>query len=324
MKNLISNKYFLWFVIMALGGIGGYALGHSISNKALETYNRQLQGQLTEKERELQALNTELGLSRSELMTQEELAKKLAKDNEEYDKKFAAFVKKHNLEVASRDKTIAELKQLIEGGETDVIVRDCAELSANCVIKYTWQDFFNRFKLVDPNIFEKNNELFESSQVFKVYGEVYQQREGSLQTRRLVLRELYKKADGSYGEVPGAKAEIVDSEFQYINPPRLEDLDSSLFRLRLIALGSIFVHPNPGSTRLGIGVEFLNFKGFGLNTHTSFDFSEDISQHLGLSYNPRLFGEPLNLAAGISYGTPFNKFFKEFSLSFNVLFYITN
>ena len=321
--NILTFKILGSVAIALLLLFGGYAIGHRSSSDVLETYNRQLKGQLTDKERELQALNKELGVSKSDLMTQKELAEKLKEENEEYDKKFTAFIKKHNLEVASRDKTIAELKQLIEGGESDVIVKDCADLSKNCVIKYSWQDFFNRFKLVDPNIFEKNNEQFESDQVFKIYGEVYQQKEGSLQTRRLVLRELYKKEDGTYGEIPGAKAEIVDSEFQYINPPCLEDVDR-LFKLRLIALGSVFIHPRPGNTKLGFGVEFLNYKGFGLNTHTSFDGGEEISQHLGLSYNPTLFGEPLNLAVGVAYGTPFNKFFEEFSLSLGVIFYITN
>lgn len=330
MEGLIKTRAFPWIMLILVAVFGIYSFVKKNPNDALETYNRQLQGQLTDKEKELQSLNRDLGVARSDLMTQEELAKKLKKENEEYDAKFAEFVKKHNLEIASRDKTIAELKQEVKGGETEVVVSpsdgefNCTDLTKHCVVQYSWQDFFHRFKLTDPNIFENNNETFSSEQVFKVYGEVYQQKEGSLQTRRLVLRELYKKADGTYGEIPGAKAEIVDSEFEYINPPALPEDGESLFKLRLIGLGSVFLYPNPGNTRIGIGVEFLHFKGFGLNTHTTFDFGEDTSLHLGLSYNPTLFGERLNVAIGASYGTPFMDFLRTHSFSLGLIFYITN
>ena len=310
----------------------GYSLGQKKSNDTLETYNRQLQGQLTDKEKELQSLHRDIGVARSDLMTQEELAEKLKKENEEYDAKFAAFLKNHNLEIASRDKTIAELKQKIVGGDTEVVIipsedgTTCVDLSKNCVIQYSWQDFFRRFKLTDPNIFEENNEVFESKQIFKIYGEIYQQKEGSLQTRRLVLREVYAKADGTYGDMPDAKAEIVDSEFLYINPPRLPDEELDIFHPRVIMFGDINLLPNPGKTKFGLGAELLSLKGLGLSTNLAIDFQDPkLSEfNLGLEYTPKFSGVDLNLGIGVFGGTPFNNFLKEFSLSAGVVFYITN
>ena len=331
MKELLSalgNKYFLW-VFIALLIIGGLFIRSCQveENERLRTYNRQLEGQLTEKERELQKLNTELGVAKSELVTQKELAKRLKEDKEEVDIAFKKFRKKYNLEIKSRDKTIAELKQKIAGGTTVVVVEGCDDIN-HCVISYGWEDTLGRFKLTDPNIFEKDNETFESNQVFKVYGEVWQQKEGSLQIRRLILREVFKNADGEYEPIENAKAEIVDSKFEYHNPPAIDTewTWKDLFRLRAIAVPSITMIPDPGRLRLGVGLEFMSWKGLGINTHTAFDFEDasKIEQRIGLAYSPKIFGLDLNLAVGVSAGTPFAHAFQEYSINFDLLFYITN
>lgn len=331
---ILGNKFFLYAMI-ALMGVGIFQVNSCNKKKAdekLATYERQLSGQLSEKERELQAMKEELGVSKSELVTQEELAERLKRDKEELDADFDEFVNRHRLMIRSRDKTIASLKQQIQGGTTTVVVSDddegCKGIEDRCVISYDWKDQLGRFKLQDPDIFTKDNELFESSQVFKIYGEVYEQSDGSLQTRRLVLREVYRQEDGSYAPVPDGKANVVDSQFEYHNPPTIhtEWEWTNLFRLRGIALGGVEIVPDGGKLILGLGLEFMTWEGIGLGTFTSLDFKnpERMAQHVSLQYNPTLFDTELNLGVYVSAGTPFAKFFQEYQFSAGLLFYLNN
>jgi hypothetical protein len=330
-KNLgevLQNKFVLYALIAV--GLMLFFQSHSCNkkvNEELQTYNRQLQGQLSDKERELQKAHHEKGLLKSELITRDELNKRLEEDNEEKDKNFENFKKEHNLQIKSKDKTIASLKQTITDGTSTVIVSNEAECNlGSCIIGYNWEDSLGRFKLKDPNILEKGNETFESSQLFKVYGEIWEQQDGSLQTRRLVLREVYKDSSGEFKDIDGAKADIVDSEFQYHNPPEIEtEFDwTDLFRLRAIALGGVEALPEGGDLRLGLGLEFFNWEGLGVNTHTSFDFDDpkNIGQYLGLAYSPNFFDFDWNLGLGVSIGTPFYKFFQEYSFKVDLIFYL--
>jgi hypothetical protein len=331
--SLIGNKYFLWTVIV-LGTLGIFKLNSCMKSdyeQSLETYKRQLAGQLSDKERDLQALHAELGIAHSELVSKEELAKRLEKEKNEIDKKFQEFVKQHDLEIASKDETIAKLNQIITGGSSGTSILGCDTLKESikkCTIAYNWEDPLKRFKLKDPNIFELNNEIFSSEQIFKVYGEIWQQKDGSLKTRRMVLREVQKLGDGTYKDIEGAKAEIVDSNFVYQNEPsNIHNATwKDLFRLRVIASADIHIYPNPGQTNLGLGVEFFNYKGFGINTHTAFNFKDILMSEprLGVAYNPHIFDTELNLAAGISVGSPFAKFLKDYSATFDLIFYINN
>jgi Skp family chaperone for outer membrane proteins len=336
MKALLSafgNKFFLYAVIAV--GILGFLQYNSCNNKKhnsrLETYKRQVQGKLTEKERELQKMRAELGISKSELVTQQELAKRLRKDKEEVDGEFEAFKKKHNLIIKSRDRTIASLRQKLKGGTTEVIVSGdtdgCKGLEDRCIISYNWSDHLGRFRLVDSNIFEKDNEIFESEQIFKIYGEIYEQKDGSLQIRRLVLREVYKDESGEYKPIPDAKADIVDSNFQYSNAPFVDEWKwQDLFRLRGIFVGGVEILPNSGNTRFGLGLEFLTFRGIGIGSYTMLDFQrpELISQHISLQYNPTIMDTELNFGVFVSVGTPFTEFFNRYQFNTGLVFYLNN
>jgi len=303
----------------------GHKLGSYLNDNKLETYNRQLQGQLTEKEKQLQEQNKSLGIARSQLVTQKELADQLQQSNEELDYKFQSFIKKYNLEIASRDLTIDQLKQKITDGNSTVTVgKSCTDLSKDCIISYSWEDTLGRFKLQDPNIFTKHDEVFYANQLFRVYGETYRQKNGSLQTRRIVLREVYLK-DGKYVEIPDAKVEVVDSNFTYTNPPILE-IEPKLFNLRLIAVAGVNIIKDAGVTKFGTGVEFMSYKDVGLNSHLAFDF-RDLKRseiRLGAEYNLKLFDTQTNIGLGIALGTPLEKLFNDYTLSLNSIFYITN
>jgi len=334
MKELLAalgNKYFLWVLIGLIVTGGLFMRSCQVKeNERLQTYNRQLQGQLSDKERELQAMHAQLGVAQSELVTQQELAERLEKDKEEVDKEFDKFRKEHDLQIRSRDKTIARLRQSLSGGTSEAVVIECKDLDdlGNCIISYNWQDLHKRFKLKDPNIFKEGDELFESDQLFKVYGEIWEQKDGSLQIRRLVLREVFLNDKGEYEPITDGKADILDSKFEYHNPPTIDTEWSwkDLFRLRAIAVPSITTFPDSGRTRLGVGLEFFNWKGLGINTHTAFDFkdAEKIEQRLGIAYNPTIFDVELNLAIGVSVGTPFAHMFNDYSVNLDLLFYINN
>jgi len=121
---ILGNKFVL-YALIALMGIGMFQIHRCSTNDAdarVATYKRQLAGQLSEKEKELQAIQKELGVAQSELVTQSELTDRLKKDREELDKNFDKFVTKHNLMIKSRDRTIASLKQQVLGGTTTVVV----------------------------------------------------------------------------------------------------------------------------------------------------------------------------------------------------------
>jgi len=334
--SFINSKLFLYLVIAtgALGTMKMRSCQQKEFNAQLQTYERQLKGELTQKEIELQTLNQELGVAQSQLMTQKDLARQANNKKEELDLEFEAFKRRHNLEIRSRDRTIARLTQIIEGGtsSTDILTiapdgKGCENIESLCVISYNWEDTLKRFRLKDPNIFNKDDEVFESSQLFKVYGEVFQQKDGSLQTRRVVLREVVKDESGKYLPIDGAKAEVVDSKFDYTNPPSI-DVESSwldLFQPKVVALGTATIMPE-SKLKFGLGVEFFNMDGLGINTHTAIDL-DSISgweHRLGVTYQPSIFDQDLNLAIGTSIGTPYSSLGSNWSFNIDLLFYLHN
>lgn len=304
--------------------LAGFKIKSWFDDKDLETYKRQLSGALTEKEKELQKSHHEIGVLRSELLTQQELAEKINKDKDALDKEFKTFMKEHGLQIKSRDRTIAELNQRIEGGSTVVVVPDgngCADIKTRCLISYNWEDTLKRFKLNDPDIFKQSNEIFESNQFFQIRGIVAEQKDGFLQVRQITLLEVYKDKDGKYVPVPDGKANIIDSKFEYSNEPIQ---DNSLLSFKLIAVAGFRgldykVFP-------GLGLEFLSYKQFGLNSTTFFNFKQfsNSEQHIGANYRLKLFDTQFNFGLGLSIGTPFNNMFDEYSLSGNAIFYIND
>lgn len=302
----------------------GFKIKSWLDDRDLETYKRQLSGALTEKEKELQRSHHEIGVLQSELLTQKELANKINKDKDALDQEFKAFIKEHRLQIKSRDRAIAELKQRIEGGNTIVVVPDgngCADIKTRCVIAYSWEDTLKRFKLNDPDIFKQSNEVFESNQFFQIRGIVAEQKDGFLQVRQITLLEVYKDKDGKYVPVPDGKANIIDSKFEYSNEPVQ---DNSLLGFKLIAVAGFRgldykVYP-------GLGLEFLSYKQFGLNSTTFFNFKQfsNSEQHIGANYRLKLFDTQFNFGLGLSIGTPFNNMFDEYSLSGNAIFYIND
>ena len=329
-SEILNSKLFL-YIFIAVGAFVFFQIRgcDKKESEAIQTYNRQLQGQLSSEEKKLQESHHEMGLLKAKLLTHEELNKSLEEDNEKKDKEFEKFKKDHNLAIKSRDKSIAQLKQQIKNGITITTIDPSCNIDnlQNCVISYQWKDPYNRFHLIDSNIFEEDNEIFESSQLFKVYGEIYQQKDSSLQIRRLVLREVYKNESGEYKDIEGAKADIIDSEFQYSNVPFSEEWKwQNLFRMRVIAIGGIEMLPNAGNMTFGLGIEFFTFHGFGGGSYTLLDFQNPklISQHISLQYNPTIMDTELNLGVFMSIGTPFVNLFNDYQFGTGLIFYLNN
>ena len=65
-------------------------------------------------------------------------------------------------------------------------------------------------------------------------------------------------------------------------------------------------------------------KKFGINTHTAFDFTDakKIEQRIGIAYSPTIKNVNLNVAIGISAGTPFANMFREVSINAELIFYL--
>jgi len=137
--SLVGNRYFLWaLIVFGVFGIFKWnAYTKSKYDQDLATYKRQLAGQLSEKEHELQTANNQLGTANSKLISQTEMNKQLSKENAEMKK----FIKENELVLSSKDALIAQLKQKIVNGNTNVDMTKCVDLKT-CIISYTWADTF--------------------------------------------------------------------------------------------------------------------------------------------------------------------------------------
>jgi hypothetical protein len=316
----IKTKIILASITAAALFIGGYFTGHHTNSSELDIYKRQVQGELSQKEEALEAANNDLGVSKSQLFSQQALNDILKKDKGEYDKKFQDFVKKYNLEISSRDQTLAQLQQTTTGGTTEINGAQPIETTQQ-PLSYSYTDPYNRFHLLDPDIYKSNNETFTIDQKFKITGEIYKQKDGSLETRRIVLREIIQNSDGTTTEIPNAKATILSSQFQYSNDPQEEPKAPGIFHPRLIGIANVNLIDHTGQTNFGLGAEIFNYRGFGLSSGFAADFQNVSRSQLqfGLEYQP----PPLNVGFGVFGGTNMDKFGSEWSLNTGLVFYIT-
>lgn len=317
--EIFKNKYIIMFLVLIITNVGFYIYGNyngfSTSKNTAQVLN--------EKEKQLESLNTELGISKSQLTSQSDLNKKLASENDELKSKFNDFVKNNNLKIISVDDSIVSVKQQTKGSKQVVVVSSNCSVNTeknNPVISYEWHDEFNRFYLKDPNIFNPNDTIFTASQNFKIVGEVFKQKNGKLETRRMVLQEVRELKDNTgrtkYIPIDGIQAKLVDSEFNYI-----EDGEIKIFRPRAIALFDT-------NRYIGLGVELFNFHNIGLNTHLSIPVSfsqfKNGTMRFGGAYNFVFDEIKTNIGLGASIGTEFDRLFHSYNFSLDILFYLND
>lgn len=298
------------------------------------------QNQLTSKDAQIQQLDTDLGLSKSELVEVDTLNHQYKNEIDGFPDKLKSIIKEYKLKIQSRDQTIAALNGKIQGGNTTVIVEkplgsQPADPTAQ-VIRYEWHSKDNRFHLLDPDIFAKDNEEFTYNQFVSMKGYVYQGKDGKLQIRKVDIQEVipYTNEAGhtEYKPIDGPPIKIVDSNFQYTNSSSKDKSLLDVITLRSFASFDTSLNP-------GIGVEWANlgrvfdYWNLGVNSKIVADVSDPLKGSLqksrldvGLDYQiipPFL---DTNLAVGISVGTPFDHFGStdNLVLSGNAIFYITN
>lgn len=330
LKILKAIAPYIKYVIFVAAIIVLLFLWRSTANskdKIMELYQRQMIGQLTAKEIELQQANLALGLSQSKLMEQSDLAKAFERDGLKTTAEFEKFKKAHKIELESYQRTIARLEQQMENGVTIVNgteVRlptdpkpddkfDKPIDPAITKLAYNWKSGDGRAELNDPDVFTPNNEVFKLRQSFRVTGETYRERAGFLKTNKLSLEEVVedgKNSDGTPKYKVVNTAQIVDSKFNYTERAP----DSWIPKKGVAGVWGIvsanFGLYNGVSPRflLGTGVQFLNIKGFGVASQIFIDTTviKDTGIGLTLLYRPTIKNTQLNLGINISAHTPFN------------------
>ncbi|PTL83706.1 hypothetical protein DAT35_09500 [Vitiosangium sp. GDMCC 1.1324] len=249
-------------------------------DRAHREYARQLEGRLTEKERQLEALNTRLGTAQSQLERQSDLENQYKAQLTEKDAAFESFRKQHDLVVRSMSDSLSSLHEQVHGGREQVRVVETpptpgGTAPAQPVISYEYVDPNGRFHLSDPNIWKEGDELLEIQQLFRMRGQVFQQKDGALQTERVQLFEVVKKEDGSYQEL--AEASLVDSHFSYNTPPPPAPSEQPWAVKPLLTLGAWLPRQRDESlpVRLGAAAQVLRLGPFGLAAGLSYEIAPE-------------------------------------------------
>lgn len=298
----------LGLLLLAIGSAtGGAYLYHRYRDASWERryadYQRQLHGQLTESEKQIQALNTQLGLAHSQLVDPKELEKQYKAHLTAMDASFEQFRREHALNLKSLSDSLLELRQQSLGG-----TEKAQELpapppgegvspAAHPATSYEYSDTEGRVLLKDPDIWVQGNEVLELEQHFRVEGTVLRQADGSLMTERVQLLEVAPAGAGEYRTL--AQARLVDARFTYANPP-LEDPPAGMQwgPSWMATLGTSL--RSEGRLRFGGSARLVRLGGFGLATGLSSDFRslEGSGAEAFLTYTPSLRGRELGLVLG--------------------------
>lgn len=286
---------------------------------------------------EIQAFDKELSIAESKLLTLEDLNNKYKKEIKDMDSEFKKIVSKYDLELQSRENTIASLIGQIKGGVTEVVViNDDGTISITDnldnvdgrVISYTWSDTSGRFLLQDPDILISGNEKFSYKQSFRVKGHVFTDETGNVQVKKVEMSEVIVDENGEYVAVENSNMTLVSSDFEYTNKDKQKSI-LDIVTLRPIATFDTAIMP-------GIGLEFINlgryfdYANVGIYSKVAFDVSDPLGGSLqrsragiGVSYHivPPLINT--NFAVGVSATTPFNDVGKVM-ISADAILYLTD
>lgn len=306
----------------------------SLSYLCYKTYNKLEEANIVLKSKidDIQDFNKKLGLANSNLRRQDDLIKKYESEMGTMEAEFLALKNKYDLDIKSRDETIAKLKGGTTGGTTIVVVENQKDDQASSTeetkftkISYQWQDPTQRFKLVDPNIFEKNNEIFEYIQYLKLKGYVFSDATGNIQVRKVAIQEVLPvtQKDGSikYKEIKDSKVELVESEFEYSNESKRNKVFLDIFSLRPLATFDLLAIPGGKGFLPGLGVEVFNignlidYANLGIYGKLALDLDNPQngslqSSRLGVGVNYWLTPPIINtnFSIGLSASTPLNNF----------------
>lgn len=301
------------------------------SQKELDLYKRQISGQLTTAEQNLESANTNLNISQSKLLSEADLLKAAQSDGITSAKALDDFKSQYQLQLQSYQKTIAQLKESNHGGTTSVsvVARNLIDPrpastptlidSSKDIVPYIWKSLDGRFELDDPDIFIANNEIFKSNQNFRVVGQVFKQKSGFLETQHLTLEEVIvdgKNYDGTTKYTTIGTATIVDSTFKYSeDSPDTFWPHKGYFGVWPVISANFALNNNILNPRfmLGTGLDFLSIKGFGIGIQAYLDTSIWQESGFGVSadYRPSIGSHQLNIAVNIGIATQFKAPFQS-------------
>jgi hypothetical protein len=307
-----------WFVVVIILGIVVLAVIASLyqQNKLLKereeraTYERQLKGELSAKEQQLEATNIELKLVKAKLVDQRTLNDEYEQEAIDHDREFEKFKKEHDLVVDSMSHTIHQLTIHSNGGSTTVcICPTCPGAtgpttqpasSLPYTISYEYTSPYSRVHLVDPDINTPGNEELTTSQNFQVRGEIFRQKDGNLKVQRVQLDEVVAK-DGGGWETLGTATLVDDpgSSFTYVNPPKLEPEQRAGWDFAIMATVATAVSDSP-ALAFGASLGIARYHAWGIAAGFTSDFSTTANSggNLALTYRPNISGRDANIVFG--------------------------
>jgi len=301
------------------------------------------QAELTVKEMSIQQLDVQLGLAKSSLVAEKDLAGQYKSEIDAFPDKLKKIIDKYKLQLQSRDSTIAQLTSKITGGQTDVTVvaNGPGDPTApppdltRYKISYEWQDENHRFHLIDKNIFNKGDETFQANQYLAVKGWVFAGKDGKLQVKKVEISEVVvtgQDKDGKplYKSLPNSEVKVVDSQFEYAALPVKEKTVLDMFGLKVFASYDTALTPGIGVEVLNLG-ELVPYANVGLAGELNVDLSNPMKgslqkSRIGANLTYKLL-KPLadtNLGLGIGISTPADDFANKWVLTGDVLFYLNN
>lgn len=304
------------------------------SQKELELYQRQVSGQLSVKEHQLEEANDALGIAQSKLQDQSDLLKSYQEENIKVNADLEKFKKTYNVQLESYQRTIASLQEQLSNRDSTVVTLNNPRLPtdpkpdmqfdhlidpAKEKVSYAWQSGDDRFSLYDPDIFVSNTvKTFKLNQSFRVTGEIYKEKNGFLKTQRLTLEEVIpngQNKDGTTQYKTVGTAKLVDSKFNYSEQsPDAFWPKKGIFGIwPVISVGAGLDNGLVPHLMIGTGLEFISWKGLGLGTAVYLDTNtfQDSSFAVQLSYRPTIIGHQLNVGGVLGVGTQFRAPFQS-------------
>lgn len=326
-KNLLKYWKALIFVPVLVLLVVLVAYKHKQLTEAqqqLATYKRQVSGQLTQKEQQLEDANSSLGIAKSQFLQEQDLVKALQEDGVKNSAALEAYEKKFGLELDSYSKTIAILQEQLKGKSTTTISDPTTPPAhdpqfnhlidpAKDVLSYKWNSGDGRLALTDDNIFSSaSNKQFSLSQSFRITAQVLREKVGFLKTETLTMEEVVqdgKNSDGSIKYKVVGNAKIVDSEFKYSEkPPTDLHAKKGVFGLWGTISGNLgLINGTTPHFLLGTGLTFIQWQGLGLGVNLYLDTKTYQTSSFGLAatYRPTIKGTELNLAISAGIATEF-------------------
>lgn len=316
--SLLKSGGWLALPLLVLGSAaGGAYLYHRYRDADWEhreaEYQRQLEGHLTEQEKQIEAFNAQLGMMRSQLVTPADLEKKYNALLTSRDAEFEKFRREHALVVKSLSDSLLELKQRAQDGTEEAREEPASTVSvpgdtAKPVISYAFADKDGRVHLTDPDIWVQGDEDLEMKQFFRVKGTVVQQKDGSLMAERIQLLEVSPDGQtaGQYREL--AEARLVDANFTYANPPQEGPPDDNWVKWGpgwMATMGTSFRTEH--LLRFGASASVVRLGDVGLAGGLSSDFDslEGSGGDAFVTYTPTVRGKQLGVALGGGVHLPF-------------------